>query len=72
MRGSKSKDLDAEYCCKIRLLDDSELSCDFKVCMPFVCVHFFDFTGNKPTAASLVIWTIQVPKLALNQAINKC
>ncbi|XP_065060277.1 FERM domain-containing protein 5-like [Rhopilema esculentum] len=30
MRRSRSKELDAEYCCKIRLLDDSELSCDFK------------------------------------------
>eukprot|EP00794_Sanderia_malayensis_P010010 gene10010-11033_t len=30
LRASKSKDLDTEYSCKIRLLDDSEISCDFK------------------------------------------
>lgn len=31
MKNSKSKDLDAEYSCKVRLLDDAEISCDFKV-----------------------------------------
>lgn len=30
MKNSKSKDLDAEYSCKVRLLDDAEISCDFK------------------------------------------
>ena len=34
MRGSKTN-LDAEYSCKIRLLDDVEISCDFKVKQPF-------------------------------------
>ena len=38
MRGSRSRDLDAEYCCKIRLLDDSELSCDFKVKLAYQTV----------------------------------
>lgn len=40
--------------------------------MPLFCIHLFGFTGNKRTAASLVIWTIQVPTQALNEAINKC